>query len=277
MSIEKATQTYNNFVSTFPGLDSADDIPYSIHSDQITTIPHDGSCHIIVTSFPKSASRRLVDMFNSNPFIHEVNVNASLHAVEADSLDSGYLRACHAANYIVHLHTPCYNTLPLFLQTFDIRTIVLTRNIFDVLISTKEHLDKSFHLAHIIQLPDTYRGFSEREKLDFVVDHVTPWLIKFFISWTRAIKNKWVLATWLGFEDVINAPLDSLRKIFDDLKIDDSQFDFKSMVDFTDQKKENFNVGLSGRGGKILSTSQINRVRQIAEPFREFDMTRIGL
>ncbi|SVD16965.1 uncharacterized protein METZ01_LOCUS369819, partial [marine metagenome] len=178
---------------------------------------------------------------------------------------------------IVHLHTPCYNTLPLFLQAFDIRTIVLTRNIFDTLLSTKEHLDKSLHLAHIIQPPRKYRDFSEREKLDFVVDHVTPWLVKFFTSWARAFENKWVLATWLDFEDVIHAPLDTLRKVFDDLKIDDSQFDFQPMVDFTNQQKSNFNVGLARRGKKLLSTGQIDRVRQIAEPFREFDMARIGL
>ena len=96
-------------------------------------------------------------MFNSIPAMREVNLNSSLRGVETDSLDSGFLCACHAENYIVHLHTHCYNTLPLFLQTFDVRMIILTRNIFDTLVSTMDHLDKNMHLAHIVNPPIRYR------------------------------------------------------------------------------------------------------------------------
>ena len=173
MSIEKATETYRTFVESFPGVTPGSSIPLAIESKQLTPLPHQ-SIHLAVTSFPKSASRRLMDMFNSNRLMREVNVNTSLRAVEADSLDSGYLCACHAENYIVHLHSYCYNTLPLLLQTFDIRTIILTRNIFDTLVSAKEHLDQNLHLAHILNPPARYLRLEENDRLNFVIDHITP-------------------------------------------------------------------------------------------------------
>jgi len=282
VSIEKATQIYKIFVESFPGVTPGSSIPLSFEKIEKTrqlladALSHQ-NIHLAVNSFPKSASRRLVDMFNSNRSMREVNVNASLHAAEADSLDSGYLCACHAENYIVHLHTHCYNTLPLFLKTFDIRTTILTRNIFDTLVSTKEHLDKNMHLAHIVNPPTRYREMEEKDRFNFVIDHVTPWLLKFHTSWALARDNGWVLATWLDYEDIIKAPLDSLRKIFDELNLDDSDFDFESMINFSDQQKSNLNVGISGRGEKTFSDQQIDRIRQIAAPFSEFPLDKIGL
>ena len=216
-------------------------------------------------------------MFNSIPAMREVNLNSSLRGVETDSLDSGFLCACHAENYIVHLHTHCYNTLPLFLQTFDVRMIILTRNIFDTLVSTMDHLDKNMHLAHIVNPPIRYREMEESDRLDFVIDHVTPWLLKFHTSWVSAQKKGWVVSTWLDYEEVTKAPLDSLRKIFDELKLDDTEFDFDSMINYSDKQKTNFNVGHSGRGLKTLSNQQVNRIRRIAAPFSEFPLEKIGL
>ena len=49
------------------------------------------------------------------------------------------------------------------------------------------------------------------------------------------------------------------------------------MVEFTDKKRKNFNVGINGRGRETLSSDQINKIKLIAEPYLEFDMSLIGL
>lgn len=276
INVLKAAESYKEFLTALPAFGLGENIPMSIDSKEIKA-PENANCHILVTSFPKSASRRLVDMFNSVPNITEVNLNFSLRAVEAESLDFGYLTAYQLLDYIAHLHTHCYYTLPLHLQFFDVRTILLTRNIFDVLVSIKDHLDKSNHLSHIVQVPESYSEFTDEKKYNFVVNHVTPWLIKFYISWDKAIRKGWAMAAWLDFDEFIKNPIVSMGKIFTQLKIDKNDFDFEKMIKYADEKKTNLNVGISGRGNRILSKNQIQMVRLIAEPYQAHDMSRIGL
>jgi len=276
INVLEAAESYKEFLVELPAFAVGENIPLSIESKEIK-VPENNKCHILVTSFPKSASRRLVDMFNSVPNIVEVNLNFSLRAVEAESLDFGYLTAYQLLDYISHLHTHCYYTLPLHLQFFDVRTIILTRNIFDVLVSIKDHLDKSNHLSHIVHVPESYSEFSDEEKYNFVINHVTPWLIKFHISWDKAIRKNWVIATWLDSSDFIKNPMISMEKIFTELKIDKNDFDFEKMIKYADEKKSNLNVGIAGRGNRILSKNQIQMVKLIAEPYREHDMSLIGL
>ena len=97
------------------------------------------------------------------------------------------------------------------------------------------------------------------------------------MSWGLALKKGWVHATWLDYEDVTKTPADSLRKIFNELKMDDYEFDFESMVNYSDQQKTNLNVGRSGRGAIAFSDQQFDRIRKIAAPFSEFPLDIIGL
>ena len=85
------------------------------------------------------------------------------------------------------------------------------------------------------------------------------------------------MAAWLDFADFIKNPIVSMGKTFTQLNIDKNDFDFEKMIKYADEKKTNLNVGISGRGNRILSKNQIQIVRLIAEPYQAHDMSRIGL
>ena len=69
----------------------------------------------------------------------------------------------------------------------------------------------------------------------------------------------------------------ALGRILSELNVDEAGFNFTKMVEFTDKKRKNFNVGINGRGRETLSSDQINKIKLIAEPYLEFDMSLIGL
>ena len=274
LDADKAINSYSEFIKQFPGLINSPEIPNSIYPDDVPVLSGTG-VHLMISSFPKSASRFFIDLFVGSNKLTEVNLNLALRAVESESLDVGYLAANHQFNYVTHLHTRCYNTLPLKLLAFSIRTIILTRNIYDVIVSAKEHLDKSEHMAHIIRTPKEYKSFDDIKKYDFLIDYFVPWLFGFYASWKNAVENNWVLASWVNYSDLITATDKVIQKVSDELKIELFDGDIENMCKYAKYKKSNFNVGLPGRGKKKLNDSQIEKILYLKSFYTEYKMDEL--
>jgi len=80
------------------------------------------------------------------------------------------------------------------LQHFNIRPIIMTRNIFDSVISMRDHFDKDVNegTTGMVPMPlgfpfyhDSYRALSPQERIDYIIDYIAPWLIMFQYGWQR--------------------------------------------------------------------------------------------
>ncbi len=266
--IDGAVSTYAAYLAKYGLADT----------DNITPLSTD-KAHILIACFPKSASRRLTEILLGHQSLSETALNYSLRTNEVEGLDVGYLAAANSFDYVCHSHLRCYRTLPHLLARFNIKTLLLVRNIYDCVVSLKEHIDGcNGHIAHLARVPDTFEEMSDEEKYGFVIDHIVPWYVSFYVSWQDYLAKEMVLASWITYEELIADSVSSVLRSLQEINIHCQRAELDNIVRQIDQHREqNVNVGRSGRGKELLTDAHIIRIKQLFLPFRHYDLSRLGL
>lgn len=236
--------------------------------------------YVFLAAMPKSAST----------FLHRV-------LVELTGFETAYF-ASHYRNIEQELYLPrlidAYNVPTVtqqhvranrinleLLSEFGIRPIVLMRDVFDVLVSMRDHLirERIDNLPSLYVLED-FSDYDESAQLDFVVAHMAPWLISFYVSWLAARSQSAIDALWLSYDEVTRDSPAALRRIMEFYGLDKEPDDIARALDrVKDRRKSEIRVnkGVSGRGRQLLADSQKARVREIARTYRGIDFSEIGL
>lgn len=71
---------------------------------------------------------------------------------------------------------------------FDIRVLVLVRNLMDVALSISDHWDRESVVGPTACLDESLLAeldASPVTRLQFIVQHVLPWYVSFYLSWLR--------------------------------------------------------------------------------------------
>jgi len=164
------------------------------------------------------------------------------------------------------------------LNKFELKPIIQTRNIFDIVVSAKDHLDM-MHGDNIFPRTPGYRALPEEQKLDAIIDHHIARQLQFFDGWMRADIEKCVIS----YEDMIADYSGTIAKALEFYNLDVPQDKIIDVVDRlnagknTDAEKTRFNKGEAGRGAEILSDEQKDRIRRMASYFTSVDMSPLGL
>lgn len=228
--------------------------------------------YIFVAALPKSGSTLLNDVLIrlTGHFPHPL-CDHHLHAqnvVESRLIDSWGFRSI-ATHHVVA--TPL-NVARL--KRFDIRPIVLTRDLFDASVSLRDHLEReSLHTA-TFDPPSGYADLSAEEKLDAIIDLALPWHMTFIDSWA----NTDIESLTIRYEDLIAKPEETLSAVLTHL----GRADLIPRVSETwtaaasdgDTRR---NVGRIGRGRPEFSDAQIARVEALAKRFPHSDFSSVGL
>ncbi|MGB0751557.1 MAG: sulfotransferase domain-containing protein [Gammaproteobacteria bacterium] len=242
-----------------------------------TSGPHPGAEKLLVACMPKSASSRLASMIAMHPEVTKVTLNGN-NFNDEPQLDRAQLIVLNWTKQVSQHHVAFGATLPRLMHDYQVRVLVLVRNIFDVLVSAVEHIDRNNHFAHIAWIPANYCRFSHSQKLDFVIDHVAPFLIKFYVSWTHGLREHTHLGALVTYDDVIAKPAEVLNQAFGLLNVASDENLLKNIISHEDDKvRANFNVGIGGRGATLLSDYQRDRVKHIAQYYDSIDWEYVGL
>ena len=164
------------------------------------------------------------------------------------------------------------------LKKFEVKPIIQIRNIFDIVVSTKDNLDKMRRDNVFPKTPD-YRSLPEEKRLDAVIDHRVAWQLQFYDGWMRADIDKCVIS----YEDMITDYSGTIAKALEFYNLDVPEDKIVDVVDRlnagknTDAEKTRFNKGQAGRGAEILSDQQKDRIRRMASYFTSVDMSPLGL
>ena len=155
------------------------------------------------------------------------------------------------------------------INTYRIKNIILTRNIFDAVVSLVDHIEHERRTHHIACTDPSYYSLSETEKADFVIEMMVPWYVTFYVSWYMATENKQVDALWMTYEDLIDNEGEFWERVgeFCGQKIDHGTFTTQGL---------RFNVGKVGRGER-LTDNQKDAIIGYARFYPEIDFTRMGI
>ncbi len=181
---------------------------------------------------------------------------------------------------VTHLHVRASQQNLKIMRRFNLKSCVIVRNIFDIIISFRDHLSGRpgpnpwvFGLENFTALP-------ENEQYDQVIDAFAPWALHFFWSWTQASERGAVQTLWLSYEDLVQDKPAAIQDILRFHDIHRQREEIGQAVARIEQAKTtraNFNKGLVGRGRALLSEAQRERVKGMAARFKHFDFSRLGL
>ena len=165
------------------------------------------------------------------------------------------------------------------LQAFNIEPVVLSRNIFDALVSMADMVEKT-HLP-VAFFQDWIADVGREKCLEAVVCKWTHWYIEYYVSWQRVIRQKRLSPLLLYYEDVMKDKIGTLQQITKHCGLEQKTTgEIEEAIRATEDDKETsrINVGRSGRGREQLSQSQIDFIDRIADVYRgQYDLSPIGL
>ena len=143
---------------------------------------------------------------------------------------------------VFHTHIKGTHGNVFFLEKAEMPVLITVRNLFDVMMSLKEKIEKGNHINGV-PCPIPWTNFSEDDKWRWLALNAVPWELQFYVSWARCILN----TRWVLYERFYADEVAGMIKILNwlDLPVDEGRIAAILKVD-----KTNFNVGVSGRGVK---------------------------
>jgi hypothetical protein len=167
------------------------------------------------------------------------------------------------------------------LNRFDIKPVVVVRNIFDLAASIRDHLltERLDNLPSVYP-PVDFLTFSPSRQLDFVIDMVIPWYITYYVSWCQAEKQRQIEFLWVVYEELVANWSAGIRRILDFFGMQKPDVAIARAIETTraePKERTRLNVGVPGRAYRLLSDSQRERIVRLTQYYPNVDFTRIGI
>lgn len=161
------------------------------------------------------------------------------------------------------------------IKSSGMKVILLTRKLPDVVISLHDHLLAVGNGGFLLDLPkEKFVSMSKTERLDFIVDHFIPWYINFYFGWMQALEQDPELRRQvfhLRYEDFVSGRVEKLSEVLHFLSLD---FDEKQLEELIERKHKQkglrINKGISGRGARELTPSQVQKIENLIQPICDF-------
>lgn len=211
---------------------------------------------ILVACMPKSGSTYLTNQFKNLAGCADVPFVPSYDRREQELSGSKIFWLCLLLphkNLIAQHHVRCsQNTLDL-INWFDIKTVVLTRNIEDIILSACDHFDNESTVSPMSFWNDELLKSAEdagQSRFSILFRTMGPWLVNFYLTWKFLApklreKHKPI---FLKYEDFYSDEALNFALLFKNLQL-------RNLRSYSSAKdtKTRFNKGQVGRGMAELS------------------------
>ncbi|MCB9446952.1 MAG: sulfotransferase domain-containing protein [Flavobacteriales bacterium] len=239
-------------------------------------LPAGPSKYVLVACLPKSGSTWLSKMLAAQLNYGYGTLRSSPGQVEQDFYEPELIDH-YGSGYVIHQHLKAASHNLELVEKYKVRPLVLTRNIYDIIISFHDHLHRESYQYWFMIFPDqNYFQLDKEAQLDMVIDFLTPWVVNFVVTWERNKNTDKQL--WLTYESLVADPEKVYREIHDFLGsgIPDHKL-HESLATSSGRDDMRFNRGVVGRGQHDLSEAQMERIRTFTRYFPNIDFSSIGL
>lgn len=230
--------------------------------------------NIFIACFPKSGSTYITKLL-SLYLDFEISQYVHLFDRREQEWEKDIVKKVSEKNAIICHHTKAsFPTIDL-IETHGIKNIVLVRNIFDVVISLRDHLIKESVDIPMLFVNESFKSLTYSQQLDMVIDLAVPWYINFYASWYDQSKRGYIF--FLTYENFFEDKAISFKEILDYFEFDFKESKYQTALKSLSSDFFRYNQGKSGRGEEDLTVDQINRIRKIASHHRDVNFSLIGL
>jgi hypothetical protein len=232
--------------------------------------------HLFIACVPKSASTFLKNLLGSVTGYRDLftvyAAGQSEHEIylptlrESAHLDTVTQQHCRASDANIHL-----------MQAFAIRPVVLVRNIFDSVMSLLDFYNKGAFQTSYFR--SDWPTLDQETKLDLLIENVIPWYFQFVASWDLAEKQQRLEILWLTYEELTADKPSTVLKVLAFYGLGASRRGVEERIREieSEEQKNRFNKGVTGRGKSGLSDRQKEEIRRVTRYYPSTDFGRIGL
>ncbi len=232
--------------------------------------------HIFISCVPKSASTFLKNLlvnltgyrdafmvYAAGQSEHELYLPTLLETAHLDTVTQQH---CRASDANIHM-----------MQAFEIKPVVLVRNVFDSAMSLFDFYNMGAFYNSYFRAE--YQSLNEKTRIDLLIDNVIPWYFQFVASWSLVEKQNRLDIFWLSYEELVADKPGAVQNILRFYGLGAARRNIEQLIRETesDRRKTRFNKGIKGRGEERLSESQKRRIRSFARYYPSTDFSRIGL
>ena len=236
--------------------------------------------YIMISSMPKSGSS-----FLTRALAAATGYRHSYLAYEYGNLEQElYLPKvvdAYGVGTVTQQHFKANQANLSLMKTFGIRPIVLVRNLFDIIVSLRDHLmNENMSNLPGLEVDPNFRQQELSRQIDFVVDLCVPWYLGYYVSWCQAEAASAIDFHWLQYEQAIRDWPSCVRRVLTFCSLSTAAERAEQSVQQAlsmNRSEIRLNRGISGRGAVTLSQAQRERVRQLARYYPTTDFSRIGL
>ena len=225
--------------------------------------------HVLVACMPKSASTFLTDILAQLPGMRRAHLT-SAYGQREQTLDVVQLARFDLASYVCQQHLRYSADVGDLIAEFRLTPVVLTRNIFDVVASVRDHFRNESTDGPMATLGPEHARLPDSALEDLIADLIAPWYISFYVGW-QGVDG--VRAT---YDEVRDSPRDVVGRICERARIKADGAAIERAIETARAKGRRFNKGVSGRG-EAISTSARERIASFARHFPDVDFTPIGI
>lgn len=199
-----------------------------------------------------------------------VKYEAGMRALHADEM--AIITACMTpGGFVAHHHMVCSPYLSQQLEVYGIRPVLITRNIFDCLISFENFLFKyrgelDFDGAIYFNngMPFNWYELEFEDRISAILDRYLQLYVDYLVSWTECARRGLTKPLTISYEnDIVGDKKKLADKLATGLGLNDIEAArlFEAMTSEKNRKAGLFNQGVAGRGVAIQGK---NRERVIA-------------
>lgn len=233
--------------------------------------------HMFIACAPKSGSTFLKNVLVSLTGYKDLfSVYAALQ--NEHELDLPQWAKFGTLNSVTQQHSRASEANIHLMQAFNIRPVVLVRNIFDTTISLLDFYKGGFTFSTYFTRED-FLSFDQDQQIDLLIDYVIPWYFQFVASWQRVEAEKRLQVYWLSYEDMIANKPAAIEKVLNFYGLSAKQDAIESVIQASesDTRSNRFNKGVAGRGKAGLTQTQKERIIRLARHYPNNDFGCIGL
>jgi len=179
-------------------------------------------------------------------------------------------------NTVTQQHSRASHANVQMMQAFNLRPVVLTRNLFDAMISLLDFYKNGAAINTYHQRD--FEKMNDEQRMDLIIDYYAPWYFQFFASWREVEAQKRLPVLWLSYEEMIaDKPLAIERVLkFYGLRVKREAIQQAIVFVETDGRKNRFNKGIAGRGQGSLNPEQKERIKALTRHYPSTDFSQLG-
>jgi hypothetical protein len=200
--------------------------------------------HILISAMPKSGSTYLTNIVSTLINCKSVNL-AHLGSNREQELDRVALMLNNKRNYVAKAHIKNSAVTNQYSDYYNLKKIVLIRNLHDVVMSLYDHLNNRDEATKcpMANFSLEMREWNREKCLLYIARHFVPWYVSFYLSWKDADD-----ILLINYHELVSDFSKSISNIINFIGLNFSSDYHSELLKSVNEMDNRKNIGISGRG-----------------------------